>query len=160
MHERQSRSTGAGVRTLIAALLMVAGVLALSTNTFAVPITSVTPGLTASGNVEFVIAPLVPRPFSDGNVTQAGEIRTRRRPGAVVDPCEGILRDTLSGASTRFSPRGGADTAVCPALHRRRQCGANWTADMQRGHRKHLLVCTEPAVEGGRYASERDRGGL
>ena len=108
MHERQSRSTGAGVRTLIAALLMVAGVLALSTNTFAVPITSVTPGLTASGNVEFVIAPLVPRPFSDGNVTQAGEIRTTE--GGVT---------TISGFTTAPGTADGVDdgTTVAPGTN-------------------------------------------
>jgi hypothetical protein len=64
-----ARLGAAGGRGLLAALIM-AGLAMASGSAFAVTIASIAPNLTASGSVELSIA------FSDGNVTQTGEIRT------------------------------------------------------------------------------------
>ena len=57
-------------RRLATDLLLAGGLLAASAGAYAVPFASITPGLTASGQVELSIAD------SDGNVTQTGQIRT------------------------------------------------------------------------------------
>ena len=57
------------------ATLLATTLLLSSGSAFAVPLTNVAPGLTASASANFVIDAGVPRPFSDGNVNQTGDIR-------------------------------------------------------------------------------------
>lgn len=59
----------ANTKLLAATLLLTSG------SAFAVPLTSIAPGLTASASAAFVLDASVPRPFSDGNVSQTGNIR-------------------------------------------------------------------------------------
>lgn len=93
---------GASVKLLATAMLLTSG------SAFAVPLTSIAPGLTASASATFAVDASVPRPFSDGRVSQAGNIRITS--GEVTNP---QAFSTVPGTSDGFND----GTTTVPAIN-------------------------------------------
>lgn len=88
---------GASIKLLATAMLLTSG------SAFAVPLTSIAPGLTASASATFAVDASVPRPFSNGEVSQTGNIRITS--GEVTNPqtfstVPGVLDDFNDGTTT------------------------------------------------------------